>query len=100
MVRRHHQRLPPHPGEHGALQLRIWWNPLTSQGQRGKTLPWELWDDRPFPEMPLQLQTAANTIAPGTLWTGDVPHAWLHVPEFTPEEHAEAILQHKLNRGQ
>ena len=60
----------------------------------------ELWDDRQFPECPVQLRTPANQVPPGTVWTGDVPQTWLEEPGIPEEERIAAAINHKLRLGQ
>ena len=68
------------PGQHGNLQLKIKWQALPKWGEKAETSNLELWDDRQFPECPVQLRTPAKHVPPGTFWTGDVPQAWLEEP--------------------
>ena len=65
------------PGKHGDLQLKVAWRPLLKWGKKETTSNFLLWDDRPFLECPLQLRTPENRVAPATVWTGDIPQAWL-----------------------
>ena len=43
------------PGQHGNLQLKIKWQALPEWGDKTKTSNLEFWDDRQFPECPVQL---------------------------------------------
>ena len=45
------------PGQHAKLQLKIAWQALPELGEKAETQNPELWDDRPFPECPVQLCT-------------------------------------------
>ena len=45
------------PGQHGNLQLPEW-------GERAETQNLELWDDRTFPECPVQLRTPTTELPP------------------------------------
>ena len=47
-------------GQHGNLQLKINWQALLEWGEKAETPNLELWDDRQFPECPVQLRTPAN----------------------------------------
>ena len=60
----------------------------------------ELWDDRPFLECPVQLRTPTNQVPPGTVWTGDVPQAWLEEPNIPGEQKLTTAINLKLRLGQ
>ena len=88
------------PGEHGNLQLKIKWQALPELGEKVETSNLKLWDDRPFPECPVQIRTPANQVPPGTIWTGDVPQTWLEEPEKREEQRVATAINHKLRLGQ
>ena len=50
------------PGQHGNLQWKIKWQALPEWGKKVETSNLELWDDRQFPECPVQLCTPANQV--------------------------------------
>ena len=87
-------------GKDGNLQLKIAWQPLSEWGERATTSNFQLWDNRQFPEFPLQLRTPENQVAPGTVWTGDIPAAWLEEPDIPEEQRVAMALTHKLRLGQ
>ena len=68
--------------------------------ERAETSNLELWDDRQFPECPVQLRTPANQVPPGTVWTGDVPQAWLEEPDVPEEQQLATAINLKLRLGQ
>ena len=88
------------PGQHGNLPLKIQWQELPEWGEKAVTSNLELWDDRQFPECPVQLRTAANQVPPGTVWTGDVPQAWLEEPDVPEEQQVATAINLKLHLGQ
>ena len=88
------------PGQHGNLQLKIKWQALRKWGEKVETSNLELWDDRQFPECPVQLRTPANQVPPGTIWTGDVPQTWLEEPDIPEEQRVATAINHKLRLGQ
>ena len=88
------------PGQHGNLQLKIKWQALPQWGEKFETSNLELWDDRQFPECPVQLRTPANQVPPGTIWTGDVPQTWLQEPDIRKEQRVATAINHKLRLGQ
>ena len=65
-----------------------------------ETLNLELWDDRQFPECPVQLRTPANQVPPGTVWTGDVQQTMLEEPDIPEEGRMAVAINHKLRLGQ
>ena len=69
-------------GQHGNLQLKCELQALQELGEKAETSNLGLWDDRQFAECLLQLRTPANKVLPGTVWTGDVPQAWLEEPKI------------------
>ena len=73
---------------------------LPEWGEKAVTSNLELWDDRQFPECPLQLRTSANRVPPGTIWTGDVPQAWLEEPDVPEELRLATAINLKLRLGQ
>ena len=73
------------PGKYGDLQLKIVWRPLPRWGEKATTSNFELWEERLFPECPLQRRTPDNQVAPGTVWTGNVLEAWPEERDI-PEE--------------
>ena len=87
------------PGNHGNLQSKIAWQGLQEWGDKFSPSNFELWDDRPFPECPLQLCTPENQVAPGTVWTGDLPEAGLEEPNIPDEQQLAAAISHKLRLG-
>ena len=89
-----------HTGQHGNLQLRIKWQALPEPGEKAENSNLELWDDRQFPECPVQVRTAANQVPPGTVWTGDVPQAWLEEPDIPEEQRVAAAINLKLRTRQ
>ena len=88
------------PSQHGNLQLKIKWQALPEWGEEAETSDLELWDDRQFPECPVQLRTAANQVPPSTVWTGDVPKAWLEEPNVPEEQRVATAINLKLCLGQ
>ena len=48
----------------------------------------------------MQLRTAANQVPPGTVWTGDVPQAWLEEPDVPEEQGVATAMNLKLRLGQ
>ena len=68
------------PSQHGNLQLKIKWQALPEWGEKVETSNLKLWDNRQFPECPVQLRTPANHVSPGTVLTGDVPQTGLEEP--------------------
>ena len=82
----------PHHG-HGVLGTA---SALPEWGEKVETSNLELWDDRQFPECPVQLRTPANQVPPGTVWTGEVPQTWLEEPDIPEEERMAAAINHKL----
>ena len=87
-------------GEHGNLQVKIAWQALPEWGEKAKTSNLELWNDRPFPECPVQLRTAANQVPAGTVWTGDVPQARLEETNIPEEQRVATAINHKVGLGQ
>ena len=88
------------PGQHGNLKLEIEWQALPECGEKVETLNLELWDDKEFPECPVQLRTHANQVASGTVWTGDVPEAWLEELNILGEQRVATAINLKLRLGQ
>ena len=88
------------PGQHGNLQLKNKWHALPEWGEKSANSNLELWDDRQFPECPVQLHTPANQVPPGTIWTGDVPQTWLEEPDIPEKQRAATPINHKLRLGQ
>ena len=88
------------PVQHAKLQLKIAWQPLPEWGEKAETPNLELWDDRLFPECPVQLRTPSNQVPPGTDWTGDVPQAWLEEPNIPEEQRVTTAINLKLFSGQ
>ena len=88
------------PGPPGNLQVKIKWHALPEWGKKAETSNLELWDDRQFPECPVQLRTPANQVPPGTVWTGDVPQAWLEEPDVPEEQWVVTAINLKLHLGQ
>ena len=84
----------------GNLQLKIKWQALPERGEKVETSNLELWDNRQFPECPVQLCTHANQVPPGTIWTGDVPQTWLEEPDIPEEQRVATAINHKLHLGQ
>ena len=87
------------PGNHGDLQLKIAWKALLEWGEKATTSNSHLSDDRPFPESPLQLRTPENQVAPGTVWTGNIPESWLEQPNIPEEQRLATPLAHKPTPG-
>ena len=87
-------------GQHGNLQLKIAWQALPEWSEKAETKNLELRDDRPFPECPVQLRTPTNRVPPGTVWTGDVPQAWLAEPNIPDEQRLTTAIDLKLHLGQ
>ena len=88
------------PGQHGNLRLKIAWQALPEWGERAETQNFELWDDRLFPKCPVQLRTPTNQVPPGTVWTGEVPQAWLEGPNIPKEQRVTTAINLKLSLGQ
>ena len=88
------------PGQHRNLQLKIKWQVLPEWGKKAETSNLELLDDRQFLECPVQLRTPANQVPPGTVWTGDVPQAWLEEPNIPKEQRVATAFNLKLRLGQ
>ena len=88
------------PGQRGNLQLKIKCHALPERGEKAETSNLELWDDRQFPECPVQLRTPTNQVPSGTVWTGDVPQAWLEEPNIPEEQRVASGINHKLRLGQ
>ena len=88
------------PGQHGNLQLRIALQALPEWGEKTETQNLELWDDRPFPECPVQLCTFTNEVPPDTVRTGDVPQAWLEEANIPEEQRVTRGINPKLHLGQ
>ena len=88
------------PGQHGNLQLRIKWQALPEWGEKAETSNLELWDERQCQERPVQLRTPANQVPPGTVWTGDMPLAWLEEPNIPEDQQVAAAVNLKLRLGQ
>ena len=40
----------------------------------------------------MQHPTPANQVPPGTVWTGDVPQAWLEEPDLPEEQRVAAVI--------
>ena len=88
------------PPQHGNLLLKIKWHALPEWGKKPETSNLELWDNRQFLQCPLQLRTPANQVPPGTVWTGDVPQAWLEEPDVPEEQPVATAINLKLRLGQ
>ena len=88
------------PGQHGNLQLKIAWQALPEWGEKAETSNLQLWDNRPFLKCPVQLRTPANQVPPGTVWTDDVPQAWLEEPNIPEEQRVATAINLKLCLGQ
>ena len=88
------------PGQHRNLQLKIKWQALPEWGEKAETSNLELWDDRQFLECPVQVRTPANQVPPGTVWTGDVPQAWLKEPDVPEEQQVATAINLKLRVAQ
>ena len=86
-------------GQHGHLQHKIKWQALPEWGEKAETSNLKLSDDRRFPECPVQLRTPANHMAPGTVWNGDVPQAWLEEPNIPEERQVATAINLKLRLG-
>ena len=69
-------------------------------GEKAETQNLGLWDDRLFPECPVQLRTPTNQVPPGTVWTADVPQAWLGEPNIPDEQRVTTAIDLKLRLGQ
>ena len=87
-------------GRHGNLQLKIKWHALPEWGEKAETSNLELLDDRQFLECQGQLRTPGNQVPPGTVWTGDVPQAWLEEPDVPEEQQVATAINLKLCLGQ
>ena len=70
----------------------------TGVGEKATISNFELWDDRSFPECPLQLRKPENQPAPGTIWTGDIPEAWLEEPDIQEDERRAKDLVQEQQR--
>ena len=81
------------------LQLKIKWQALPEWGEKAETSNLELWDNRQFPECPMQLRTPANQVPPGTVWTVDVLQAWLEEPDVPEKQRLAAVINLKLRLG-
>ena len=90
----------PTPGQHGNLQLKITWQALPEWGEKAETSNLELWDDRQFLECPIHLRTPGNQVPPGTVWTGDVPQAWLEERNIPEEQQVATAINFQLRLGQ
>ena len=88
------------PRQRGNLQLKIKWQALPEGGKKVEMSNLKLWDDRQFPECPVQLCTPANQVPAGTIWTGDVPQTWLEEPDIPEEQRAATAISHKPCLGQ
>ena len=88
------------PGQHGSLQLKIKWQALPKWAEKAETSNLELWDDRQYPDCPVQLRTPANQVPLGTVWTGDVPQAWLEEPDVREQQRVATAINLKLRLGQ
>ena len=44
----------------------------------------------------MQLHTPANQVPPGTVWTGDVPQAWLEEPDVPEEQRVSTVINLKV----
>ena len=86
-------------GKHCDLQLNIACGPLLEWGKKATTSNCELWDDRLFPEYSLQLRTPDNQVARETVWTGDIPEAWLEEPDIREEQRVVTALARKVCLG-
>ena len=60
----------------------------------------KLSDDKQFPECPVQLRTPANQVPAGTVWTSDVPQAWLEEPNIHEEQRVATAMNLKMHLGQ
>ena len=87
-------------GQHGNLQPKIKWQALPEWGKKVETSNLKLWDDRQFLECPVQLGTPTNQVPPGTVWTGDVPQAWLEEPIIPEEQRVPTAINLELRLGQ
>ena len=88
------------PGRYGNLQLKIALQALLEWGEKAENSNLEFWDERPLLECPVQLGTPANQVPPGTVWTGDVPQAWLEEPSIPEEQRVTTAINVKLRLGQ
>ena len=79
------------PGKLGDLQLKMAWPPLPEWGEKATTSN---------PECPLQVRTPESQVAPRTVWTGDIPEAWLEEPDIPEEQRVGNALAHKLRLRQ
>ena len=70
------------PSKHSHLQLKSGQQPLQRRGEKATTSNFELWNHRPFPECPLPFRPPKNQVTPRTVWTGDMPEAWLEEPDI------------------
>ena len=48
----------------------------------------------------MQLRTPANQVLPGTVWTGDVPQAWLEHPDVPEKQLVATAINLKLRLEQ
>ena len=87
-------------GNQGELLLKIAWQALPETGEKAEASNFELWDDRPFQECPLPLRTPENQVAPGNVWRGDMPAAWLDEANTPEEQWVLAAISCKLRLGQ
>ena len=81
------------------LGLGFWLRPV-EWGENVETQNLELWDDRPFLGRPVQLRTPTNQVPAGTVWTGDLPQAWLEAPNIPKEQRVTTVINLKLRLGQ
>ena len=88
------------PGQHGNLQLKMAWQALPEWGEKAETQNLALWDDRLSPECLFQLRTPTNQVAPGTLWTGDVPQTWLEEPNIPEEQRVTTAINRRIHLEQ
>ena len=88
------------PVQHGNLQPKIAWQALSELREKADTQNLELWDNRPFPDFPVQLCTATNQVPPDTVWTGNVPQAWLEELNIPEEPRLTTAINLKLCLGQ
>ena len=76
------------------------WKALLQWGEKAEASNGQLWDNRPFLKCPLQRPTPENQAAQGTLWTADMPAAWLEEPNIAEEEELVAAFSHKVRLEQ
>ena len=48
----------------------------------------------------MQLRTPANQVPLGTVWTRDIPQAWLEEPDLPEEQWVATAINLKLRLGQ